>query len=68
MRVPGVRKALRQLGPKVRSDVLARMRALATDPRPAGAEARQIAPKALAPLEFHSLSFHNPFHATIGGS
>lgn len=38
---PGVRKALRQLDPKVRNDVLAKMRALATDPRPAGAESLQ---------------------------
>ena len=36
-----VRKALRQLDPKIRGDVLAKMRALATDPRPAGAEALQ---------------------------
>ena len=33
-----VRKALRQLDPTVRKDVLAKMRALATDPRPSGAE------------------------------
>jgi mRNA interferase RelE/StbE len=32
---------LRQLDPKVRRDVLTKMRALATDPRPAGAEALQ---------------------------
>jgi mRNA interferase RelE/StbE len=38
---PRVRKALRQLDPKVRADVLAKMRALATDPRPPGAEALQ---------------------------
>jgi mRNA interferase RelE/StbE len=38
---PRVRKALRQLDPKVRIDVLTKMRALATDPRPAGAEALQ---------------------------
>jgi mRNA interferase RelE/StbE len=38
---PRVRKALRQTDPKVRSDVLAKMRALAADPRPAGAEALQ---------------------------
>jgi mRNA interferase RelE/StbE len=36
-----VRKALRQLDPKVRRDVLTKMRALATDPRPPGAEALQ---------------------------
>jgi mRNA interferase RelE/StbE len=36
-----VRKALRQLDPKIRGDVLAKMRALATDPRPACAEALQ---------------------------
>ena len=33
-----VRKALRQLDPEVRSDVLAKMRGLASDPRPAGVE------------------------------
>ena len=33
---PRVRKALRQLDPTVRKDVLAKMRALATDPRPSG--------------------------------
>jgi mRNA interferase RelE/StbE len=38
---PGVRKALRQLDPKVRRDVLAKMRALATEPRPAGSEPLQ---------------------------
>jgi mRNA interferase RelE/StbE len=38
---PRVRKALRQLDPKVRADVLGKMRALATDPRPPGAEALQ---------------------------
>ena len=36
---PRVRKALRQLDPAVRKDVLARMRALATDPRPPGVRA-----------------------------
>lgn len=38
---PRVRKALRQLDPTVRKDVLAKMRALATEPRPAGAESLQ---------------------------
>ena len=38
---PRVRKALHQLDPKVRKDVLAKMRALATEPRPAGAESLQ---------------------------
>jgi len=38
---PRVRKSLRQLDPKVRADVLAKMRALATDPRPPGTEALQ---------------------------
>jgi len=38
---PRVRKALRQLDPKIRADVLAKMRALATDPRPPGTEALQ---------------------------
>jgi len=38
---PRVRKALRQLDPKARNDVLAKMRALATDPRPAGCEPLQ---------------------------
>ena len=38
---PRVRKALRQLDPKIRADVLARMRSLATDPRPPGTEALQ---------------------------
>jgi mRNA interferase RelE/StbE len=33
---PRVRKALRQLDPSVRKEVLAKMRALATDPRPPG--------------------------------
>ena len=36
---PRVRKALRQLDPAVRQNVLARMRALASDPRPSGVEA-----------------------------
>jgi mRNA interferase RelE/StbE len=35
---PRVRKALRQLDPAVRKDVLAKMRALAADPRPPGTE------------------------------
>jgi hypothetical protein len=35
---PRVRKALRQLDPIVRKNVLAKMRALATDPRPPGSE------------------------------
>jgi mRNA interferase RelE/StbE len=35
---PRVRKVLRQLDPKVRKNVLAKMRSLATDPRPSGAE------------------------------
>jgi mRNA interferase RelE/StbE len=35
---PRVRKALRQLDPKTRANVLAKMRELATDPRPMGAE------------------------------
>jgi mRNA interferase RelE/StbE len=35
---PRVRKALRQLDPTVRKDVLTKMRALATDPRPSGAK------------------------------
>jgi len=38
---PRVRKALRQLDPKVRKDVLAKMRALASEPRPVGAESLQ---------------------------
>ncbi len=38
---PRVRRALRQLDPKIRNDVLAKMRALATDPRPAGVESLQ---------------------------
>jgi mRNA interferase RelE/StbE len=38
---PRVRKALRQLDSKARNDVLAKMRTLATDPRPPGAEALQ---------------------------
>ncbi len=33
---PRVRRTLRQLDPAVRKDVLAKMRALATDPRPQG--------------------------------
>jgi mRNA interferase RelE/StbE len=33
---PRVRKALRQLDPTARKEVLAKMRALATDPRPQG--------------------------------
>jgi mRNA interferase RelE/StbE len=33
---PRVRRTLRQLDPTVRKDVLAKMRALATDPRPPG--------------------------------
>jgi mRNA interferase RelE/StbE len=36
---PRVRKALRQLDPAVRQNVLAKMRALASDPRPSGVEA-----------------------------
>jgi hypothetical protein len=36
---PRVRKSLRQLDPVTRKDVLAAMRALADDPRPAGATA-----------------------------
>jgi mRNA interferase RelE/StbE len=35
---PRVRKALRQLDEETRKDVLAAMRALATDPRPNGAQ------------------------------
>jgi mRNA interferase RelE/StbE len=35
---PRVRKALRQLDPAVRKDVVAKMRALAADPRPPGTE------------------------------
>jgi mRNA interferase RelE/StbE len=35
---PRVRKALRQFDPQVRKDLLAKMRALATDPRPLGTE------------------------------
>jgi mRNA interferase RelE/StbE len=35
---PRVRKALRQLDPAIRRDILARMRALASDPRPHGVE------------------------------
>jgi mRNA interferase RelE/StbE len=35
---PRVRKALRQFDPTVRKNVLAKMRALATDPRPRGSE------------------------------
>ena len=35
---PRVRKALRQLDPTTRKEVLTRMRALATDPRPPGAK------------------------------
>jgi mRNA interferase RelE/StbE len=35
---PRVRKALRQFDPTVRKNVLAKMRALATDPRPPGTE------------------------------
>ena len=35
---PRVRKALRQFDPAVRKDVLAKMRALATDPRPSGTQ------------------------------
>jgi hypothetical protein len=35
---PRVRKALRQLDSTVRKDVLAKMRALAADPRPPGTE------------------------------
>jgi mRNA interferase RelE/StbE len=35
---PRVRKALRQLDPQVRKDLLAKMRALAADPRPPGTE------------------------------
>jgi len=35
---PRVRKALRQLDPTARKNVLAKMRALATDPRPPGTE------------------------------
>jgi len=38
---PRVRKVLRQLDPKIRADVLAKMRALATDSRPPGTEALQ---------------------------
>jgi hypothetical protein len=38
---PRVRKALRQLDPKVRKDVLAKMRAPASEPRPVGAESLQ---------------------------
>jgi mRNA interferase RelE/StbE len=38
---PRVRKAIRQLDPKIRKSVLGKMRALAGDPRPAGAEALQ---------------------------
>jgi mRNA interferase RelE/StbE len=38
---PRVRKALRQLDPKVRRDVPAKMRALASEPRPVGAESFQ---------------------------
>ena len=38
---PRVRKALRQLEPKIRTAVLAKMRTLATDPRPPGAESLQ---------------------------
>lgn len=33
---PRVRKALRRLDPTLRNEVLAKMRALATDPRPPG--------------------------------
>jgi mRNA interferase RelE/StbE len=36
---PRVRKALRQLDPAVRRNILAKMRALASDPRPSGVEA-----------------------------
>jgi mRNA-degrading endonuclease RelE of RelBE toxin-antitoxin system len=39
---PRVRKALRQLDPKVRKDVLAKMRALASEPRPVGAESSMV--------------------------
>lgn len=35
---PRVRKAFRQLDPQVRKDVLAKMRALAIEPRPPGVE------------------------------
>jgi mRNA interferase RelE/StbE len=35
---PRVRKALHKLDPAVRKDVLAKMRTLATDPRPPGTE------------------------------
>jgi len=35
---PRVRKALRQLDPTVRKNVLVKMRSLATNPRPPGAE------------------------------
>ena len=38
---PRVRRALRQFDHKARNDVLAKMRALATDPRPAGVESLQ---------------------------
>jgi mRNA interferase RelE/StbE len=35
---PRVRKALRQLDPAVRKNVLAKMRSLATEPRPSGVQ------------------------------
>ncbi len=38
---PRVRKAMRRMDPQVRRNVLAKMRALATDPRPPGAEPLQ---------------------------
>lgn len=38
---PRVRKALRQLDPTVRKNVLAKMRTLASDPRPQGVEPLQ---------------------------
>ena len=36
---PRVRKALRQLDPAIRQNVLVKMRTLASDPRPSGVEA-----------------------------
>lgn len=39
---PRVRKSIRQLGPKARNNVLGTMRALASDPRPAGVEASKV--------------------------